>query len=260
MRVSKKTTNQKILEFFKKKGLFEVLNASKEKPLKINKTRKIKPYRPELDDLYSIYKIIIENKRLTSLEFGSGWSSLIISLALQENKKKYKTYVKKLRNNNPFQNFSVDNQRKYLKISKQRLFKYKNLTGHNHFIYSKAKMTKYNFRYATEFTNLPKINPDFIYLDGPDQYSIERGEDSFNINVTDLTPMSADILKIEYFLNPGTIILIDGRGANSNFLRKNLQRKWLYKYLKHVDQHFFYLSDKPYGVISKKLLNFYKSK
>ena len=197
---------------------------------------------------------------MTSLEFGSGWSSLIISLALQENKKKYKTYAKKLRNNNPFRNFSVDNQKKYLSISKKRLLKYNNLINHNDFVYSKAVITKYNLRYATEFTNLPKINPDFIYIDGPDQYSINKGEDSFNIDATDLTPMSADILKIEYFLNPGTIILIDGRGANSNFLRSNLQRKWLYKYLKHVDQHFFYLSDKPYGVLSKKLLNFYNSK
>ena len=39
-------------------------------------------------------------------------------------------------------------------------------------------------------------------------------------------PMSCDILKIEYFLKPGTIIVVDGRTSNLRFLINNLQRKW----------------------------------
>ena len=39
-------------------------------------------------------------------------------------------------------------------------------------------------------------------------------------------PMSCDILKIEHFLKPGTIIVVDGRAANSRFIKKNLQRNW----------------------------------
>ena len=37
--------------------------------------------------------------------------------------------------------------------------------------------------------------------------------------------MSCDILMIENFLMPGTIIVVDGRGANAEFLRKNFKRK-----------------------------------
>ena len=48
-------------------------------------------------------------------------------------------------------------------------------------------------------------------MDGPDQFNIIKSSDGFNIDSKDLTPMAADILKIE-FLNPGTI-LVDGRGA-----------------------------------------------
>ncbi len=261
IKFSRKTSAKKILEFFKKKKLFELLRASKEIPLRTNQTKKKKPYRPELNDLYSLYKIITDNKRITSLELGSGWSSLIIALALQENQIKYKSQIRNLRVNNPFKNYSVDNEKKYLGIAKKRIIKYdKNLRKNNFFIFSKAKISKYNFRYVTEFVNLPKINPDFIYIDGPDQYKLTASKDTFNIDRTDLTPMSADVLKIEFFLNPGTIILIDGRGANSNFLRKNLQRKWKYKYLKYADQHLFFLIDKPYGIHSDKLFKFFKKK
>ena len=35
-------------------------------------------YRPELKDLYFLYKLITSNKRITAMEIGCGWSSLII--------------------------------------------------------------------------------------------------------------------------------------------------------------------------------------
>ena len=57
-----------------------------------------------------------------------------------------------------------------------------------------------DLNYVTEFDNLPKVNPDFIYLDGPDQFNIINSDDGYNIDDKDLTPMAADILKIEFFL------------------------------------------------------------
>ena len=38
-----------------------------------------------------------------------------------------------------------------------------------------------------------------------------------------LLPMSCDILKFEYHLIPGTIILVDGRTSNATFLKKILK-------------------------------------
>ena len=89
----------------------------------------------------------------------------------------------------------------------------------------------YKGKFATEYSKLPLCNPDFIYLDGPDQYNIKKSSNNFTTAHPDLMPMVADILKMEYFLLPGTIMLIDGRGANASFLRNNLERKWGYKYL-----------------------------
>ena len=107
---------------------------------------------------------------------------------------------------------------------------------------------------------MPKINPDFIYLDGPDQFHIQGKVNSININHNDFMPMSCDILKIEHFLKPGTIIVVDGRGANSRFLLKNFQRNWKYYFNKINDQHIFYLNENPLGDLNRRQLKFYFGK
>ena len=94
-------------------------------------------------------------------------------------------------------------------------------------------------------------------MDGPD--SVKKSINSFNTKHLELMPMSCDILKIEPFLIPGTIILIDGRTANANFLKNNLQRNWLYKRDKIFDQTVFFLNDRPLGNLNKLQLNFFKS-
>ena len=71
--------------------------------------------------------------------------------------------------------------------------------------------------------------------------------------------MSLDILKFEFYLRPGTIVVVDGRGANVDFLKLYLKRKWLNTYLKKLDMHIFYLDAKPIGPPSIKTLKFYKS-
>ena len=252
-----KKTIHYIKKFFRQKGLYKLVNAAEEKSLKTNELIKKQSYKPELIDLYNLYQFIIKNKKITSLEFGCGWSSLVIALALKENKKNFKNEIKNLRRNNPFQNFIVDNEKKYIEIAKKRIKNFdKNLLKNNFFLYSQVKLTKYDFRYITEYNQIPQINPDFIYLDGPDQFKI-IGHDKFNINHKDLAPMAADILKIEFFLNPGTIILIDGRALNCNFLKRYLRRNWTYRYLKSYDQHILYLNEQINGVHSKNLLNFF---
>ena len=81
--------NQKFIEnFFIKKGLKLLVDLSKKKKPTINQMIINEPLIPELDDLYNLYQYVLINKRTTILEFGSGWSSLIFSLALNELKNK----------------------------------------------------------------------------------------------------------------------------------------------------------------------------
>ena len=107
--------------------------------------------------------------------------------------------------------------------------------------------------------NMPNIRPDFIYLDGPDQYSSIGDLRGLHTRHPDRMPMAADILTIEHFLEPGTMILVDGRTANARFLKCNLQRNWDYVFLEKYDQHFFELNETPLGYWNKKAIEFTNS-
>jgi len=212
------------------------------------------PYEPEFDDLYLLHSYIIKFRRMTVLEFGTGWSTLVMANAIKYNLSKYLRNIKNLRLNNAGEVHTLDNEKKWLNKTKQKTLKYKNNIK---FHYSEAFMDSFNGRICTSFKNLPKINPDFIYLDGPDQFNIRKERCGININHKDLMPMSCDILRIESFLKPGTIIVVDGRAANSRFLKSNFQRKWQYSYNQTNDQHVFFLKEKPLGKLNQKQLNFY---
>ncbi len=258
----KKVSKTELNKFFKKKKLQFLLEESKNNFYQTNKLKKKTAYKPELNDLYRLYKFIVLNKRTTVLEFGSGWSSLIITLALNELKEKYTHKIKNLRRNNPFELFVIENEKKYLNITKKKIENFNKEKLNNckiNFNFSDVNMVKFNNHIATEFKRLPMCNPDFIYLDGPDQFKVKKDINGISTKHDDLMPMSCDILKIEYFLIPGTIILVDGRGANVKFLRDNFKRNWVYRYDKSFDQHIFYLNDPSIGKYNDRMLKFYIS-
>ena len=58
-------------------------------------------------------------------------------------------------------------------------------------------MTTYKSIISTEYKKLPLCNPDFIYLDGPDQFNIKGHCNGISIRHIDMMPMNSDILKIE---------------------------------------------------------------
>ena len=72
-----------------------------------------------------------------------------------------------------------------------------------------------------------------------------------------MMPMVANIINIEPFLLPGTIILSDGRTSNMRFLKNNFKRNWIYKHDESADQNILYLDEKPIGNINKNFLKFY---
>ena len=250
-----------IENLFNNLGLKDLVKMSKVGPNLSSYLKSSTPFKPDLVDLFRLYQYISLNKRTTILEFGSGWSSLVFVAALNEQKKKYFHSAKKLRRNNLFELFILENEKKYLNITKKNI---KNFINKNdikgikvNYVLSKVKMVNYNGNFATEYVNLPQCNPDFIYLDGPGQFNIQGKVNNFTISHNDMMPMSCDLLKLEYFLIPGTILVVDGRGANSNYLRKEFKRKWIYKNDKLNDQNIFYLKDQTFGKINNSILNYY---
>ena len=226
--------NQKIIEkFFIKKGLKILVDLSKKIKPSVNEMIVNEPYIPELNDLYNLYQYVLINKRTTILEFGCGWSSLIFSLALNELAKKFSNEVKQLRRNNAFELFIVDNEKKYLNIAKNRIVKFnKHLKIKKpikiNYILTDVEMTTFKDRICTQYKKLPLCNPDFIYLDGPNQFKVKKDINGISTNHKDMMPMACDILKFEYFYTPGTIIVCDGRAANAKFLKDHFKRKWKY--------------------------------
>ena len=252
----KKIPDKDIVSFFRKKKIANhILNNLKPYIGTNNENTKVL-LDANLSDLYFIYKLVTLSKRVTSLEFGCGFSSEIIASALLENKQKYHKKIKNLRRIFPFQNHVLDASKKYIKITKKRSSYLKNLI----FYYSECEIAKYNGKYTVQYKNLPLLSPDFIYLDGPSLYQVKKNKlFNFNIHQQDLFPISSDILLIEYYLIPGTIILIDGRGANAQFLRDHFVRKWSYKYYSNFDMHLFCLNADALGAISKRQLNFFNN-
>jgi hypothetical protein len=254
-----------IENFFYKKNLKLLVDLSKKKALGINEMSPDKPFIPELIDLYRLYQFVLINKRTTILEFGSGWSTLILSLALKELRDKFYADMKNLRRNNPYELFVLENEKKYLNITKKKIKKFnkdlniKKPIKINYFL-SDVEMTLFNNKICTQYKKLPLCNPDFIYLDGPDQFKVKKDINGISLRHKDMMPMVCDILKFEYFYTPGTIIVCDGRSANAKFLKDNFKRNWKYINDQKNDQHLFCLNDPVLGIHNKKQLDFYNKK
>ena len=213
------------------------------------------PLEAELDDLTRLHFLVRTRKVTTILEFGVGKSTLVFADALKKNKEEFGEFVKNnLRRANPFEIHSVDSNKKWINKCKRGFIP--GLLKFVRFHLSKVEMTTFNGRACTMYRKLPNICPDLIYLDGPDQFSVENDIRGISTRSTDRLPMSADILFFEPFLLPGTLIVVDGRTANARFLKNNLQRNWEYNYFLEEDIHTFELIEEPLGKFNSKQLRF----
>ena len=211
------------------------------------------PISTEYDDLIRLHYLITHRRVSTILEFGVGKSTAVFNHALEINRSNHFEFMQKnLRRSDLFKCYSIDNNQEWIDLTSKN---YPNLDNINYF-HSDVETSTFNGRVCTLYENLPNICPDFIYLDAPDQYSSKGDVRGISTRHPDRFPMSADILTIENFLLPGTLIVVDGRTANAIFIKNNLQRDWEYNYSEKFDQHFFELIEKPLGPYNKKQLEY----
>lgn len=210
------------------------------------------PFPAELDDLIRLHFLVTSRKATTVLEFGVGKSTLVFDHALEENRQNYQDFVgTELRRSNPFECHSVDNNLNWIEISRES-YKTERVT----YVNAECSVSSFNGRICTFFDPLPNICPDFIYLDGPDQFSPKNSLRGISTNHPDRLPMVGDLLAIEHFLLPGTLIVVDGRSANARFMKSNFQRDWSHHYVREYDQHFFELLEEPLGVFNRRQIEF----
>ena len=212
---------------------------------------------PEFSDLYFLYKTTRESYAVSILEFGSGYSTLIFAIALYQNYLQFgQEYLKKCTHPNAFQLLTVDASPYFLETSIKRIPEeiQKFVTAQS----SEVELFEFGGaggQIANRWTDLPNFSPDLIYIDGPDPEQIPTEIKGYKYNNFSL-PMSADVLQREFFLWNGTQIIMDGRGANAEFLRTNLKRDWHYLKDDYNDRHIFRLNSEPWGYFANQHSDF----
>ena len=215
------------------------------------------PHPPELDDLIRLHHLVLKRKVTTILEFGIGKSTVVLAHALSINEARHGGFVRdELRRNNAFELHSVDNIPKWLEHVRGTLPSSFAGTDRVTLHHCPLVMGTFQDRVCTYYDGIPNICPDLIYLDGPDQFSVEGSVRGISTRHKDRMPMVADILAFEHFLTPGTLIVVDGRTANAQFIKCNLQRTWTHTYIPSYDQHFFELTEVPLGVFNKLQIDY----
>ncbi len=189
----------------------------------------------DVEDLVRLHQLIRSRKSFTVLEFGVGFSTLIIADALMKNKVDWLSLEDppQIRNRFQFQCFSVDTSEKWIEKTKARIPE--KLLAFINFQLSDVEIGTHNGQLCHFYKTLPDIVPDFIYLDGPDPQAVKGSINGLTFQCMERTVMSGDLLLMEPFLLPGTFVLIDGRTNNARFLKNNLKRTYEFIWNKEGD-------------------------
>ena len=248
--------NEGILNFFdipqsqKPYGIFDAVDP-----------KNITHFYPEPEDLYRIHTLIRARKVFNVLEFGLGYSTIVIANALLKNKKDYGGDNPEVRISNPFKVYSVDGSKKWIEhfnISLQKHSKIAHeLLNTVNVQYSPCEIGEYNGKICHYYKNIPNVVVDFYYLDGPSGNDVVGQINGISFqNCPERTVMSGDLLKLEPTMLPGTMILVDGRTNNARFLANNFRRNWQHTWSFEDDISCFELVEPPLGKINEAQIRY----
>lgn len=205
------------------------------------------PIPPEANDLVRLHKILRKTRPFTILEFGVGYSTLIMADALYKNKLEWELYHSDelIRNRFMFKLFSVDTSNDWIAYTEKKIPKHFRDIINLH--QSDAYAGIFRGQICHYFEKLPDIVPDFIYLDGPASKEVNGNISGLTFKCQERTVMSADLLLMEPTFLPGLTIVIDGRINNARFLERNFTRKYDIIWDKEGDVTFFTLNEDRLG-------------
>jgi hypothetical protein len=208
-------------------------------------------YKPELDDLFFLYGFVREKAVTSILEFGSGWSTAVLSLALYENLQSFGTKHQELvRHPNPFRLLTIDASVTFQKAALDRLPA--ELIPIVDAVCSMPIVNDDLGVISHRFDQLPNFTADLVYLDGPDHDQVKGEIRGFSYDDSFTQPMGSDLLYLEPFFWPESYIITDGRTANARFLEMRLKRNWQVLHDPFGDRTFFRLAEPALGVVSKE--------
>lgn len=218
-----------------------------------------KPFEPEHGDLCRLHWLCLRRRCLNVLEFGSGFSTAVMADAMRRLAAEHRAFAQEnIRVADPFHVYAVEEEQRFLDITQSRLNAdlTADLASYVTASCSSVSLSQHDSRFVTYYDAVPNVSPDFIYLDGPSQYATRQRVGGFGIDSPVRMPMAADILRVEFFLEPGTLILVDGRTANARFLKCYLKRDWAYRHDPAGDVHYFELQEAPLGKFNARKLRY----
>lgn len=214
-----------------------------------------KLYNPELDDLYFLYRLARSSCAMSVLEYGSGWSSWALNRALIENKESFQQEIgdgQKLRHPDLWSHLIIDANGEYLDISVSRL---DSISVRVSPIVANPRVSKEFSPPICAWDYLPNFAPDLVYLDGPDDDQINGQYLGFSFQGNFTPPVFCDLLKIEYYLWPETLIVIDGRTLQAKYLEEKFERNWQTYTDPFGDRTVMRLSEPLLGPIQRDIFN-----
>lgn len=242
---------QDVQRYWKTEGLDQLVstykNPERADPYYTTAGKSTVPFEPEVEDLVRIHQLIRERKSFTVLEFGVGFSTIIIADALAKNEREFRALPSppKIRNRFLFELFSVDADEYWISKCTTRIPTH--LAARVHLSYGPVHTGTFNGHLCHFYDKIPNVIPDFIYLDGPAPKDVQGSVNGLDFSVDERTVMSGDLLLMESTFLPGTFILVDGRINNVRFLQRNFQREYKFVYDPDGDISTFELTEPRLG-------------
>lgn len=166
-------------------------------------------------DLAYLHKTILLRKPETVLEFGCGFSTIVMADAIRRNG------IGRL--------YTLDTSERWLENTRSKLGALAEIVDLRH---SSASLHVHDAQIVSYYDKLPNIVPDMIYLDGPDPRTVTGSFNGIAFGTEDganRAVMAADILLYEASLAPGCTIVVDGRKTTWNFCERICGAGGLYR-------------------------------
>jgi hypothetical protein len=202
---------------------------------------------PDIDDLVRLHQLIRDRRAFTVLEFGTGYSTLVIADALAKNADDFASSDAdvELLPADAFRVFSVDASEAWLATAMARIPC--GLQTHVVATHSPVQIGTFKGQLCHFYERLPNVVPDFIYLDGPDPSDVVGAVNGLDFSHRERTVISGDLLLMEPTFVPGLIVLVDGRTNNARFLANNFRRTYDWLEDPGGDFTMFELAEPPLG-------------
>ena len=163
--------------------------------------REASAFGPDYGDLWFLYNKVRKKQPGSIIEFGSGISTVCLAQALFDN--------------GSGTLYSVDGNRQWAASTARCIPAH--LKPFCEVRYSEVIEVMYSGTPVLKHADVPKVVPNFAYLDGPEGVWAER-------------PAAIDLLEMEPDFPNGFFLVIDERESNTQFLRQHFKRRYRFRH------------------------------